>query len=144
MKTINTNTLLIIIAVLIAGFGVGYLVRGSSAPSLGGHMMSNGTSMNNHMMSDGNMMADHMMGGNTMTSAMDGMMANLEGKKGAEFDKAFLSEMIVHHQGAVKMAASVLKNSERPELIQLANDIISAQEKEIRMMKDWKETWFNQ
>ena len=77
-----------------------------------------------------------------MDQMMDGMMAELEGKTGDAFDKAFLSEMIVHHEGAVVMAKSVLKNSKRPELIKLANDIITAQTGEIGMMTNWQKTWF--
>jgi uncharacterized protein (DUF305 family) len=77
-----------------------------------------------------------------MKSMMQDMNAGLVGKTGDEFDKAFLSEMIVHHQGAVEMAQVVLKNSKRPELIKLANDIIAAQTKEIDMMKGWQTQWF--
>jgi len=50
--------------------------------------------------------------------------------------------MVIHHQGAIDMANQVLKTSKRPELIQLANDIITAQTKEIDMMQAWKKTWF--
>jgi uncharacterized protein (DUF305 family) len=77
-----------------------------------------------------------------MDGMMMDMMSGLSGKTGDSFDQAFLSEMIVHHQGAVEMAQSVLKNSKRPELIKLANDIISAQNKEIDMMKGWQGVWF--
>lgn len=136
--------LVIAVAMLIAGFGTGYFVRGDNAPSMGGHTMTGGQMMNNHMMADGSVMADHMMGGSDMSSMMNSMMANLEGKTGSEFDKAFLSDMIVHHQGAVRMASAALKSSQKPELIQLAKDIISAQEKEIGMMKNWQKSWFGQ
>jgi uncharacterized protein (DUF305 family) len=77
-----------------------------------------------------------------MNNTMTGMMSDLQGKTGDAFDKEFLSEMIVHHQGAVEMAKAVLATSKRPELIKLANDIISAQTKEIDMMKGWQTTWF--
>jgi len=81
-----------------------------------------------HKMKDGRMMKDMDM--NTdMASMMHSMNSTLEGKTGTEFDKAFLSEMIVHHQGAVAMAEQVLATSKKPELIKLANDIISAQNK---------------
>ncbi len=79
-----------------------------------------------------------------MHATMDGMMGSLKGKTGDTFDKAFLSEMIVHHEGAVAMAEQVLATSKRPELLKLANDIISAQNKEIEMMKTWGKTWFGQ
>lgn len=77
-----------------------------------------------------------------MNGAMDSMTMSLEGKTGADFDKAFLSEMIVHHMGAVEMANQVLTVSKKPELIELANNIISAQNKEIEMMKNWQTAWF--
>jgi uncharacterized protein (DUF305 family) len=78
----------------------------------------------------------------SMAATMGGMMSGLNGKTGDDFDKAFLSEMIVHHQGAVDMAQAVLKNSKRPELIKLANDIIKAQTGEIATMQSWQKTWF--
>jgi uncharacterized protein (DUF305 family) len=40
------------------------------------------------------------------------------------------------------MAQQVLATSKRPELIKLANDIISAQTKEIAQMKEWQKAWF--
>jgi uncharacterized protein (DUF305 family) len=92
-----------------------------------------------HQMSDGSMMGNT---GMDMDSMMSGMMSGLTGKTGDAFDKEFLSEMIVHHQGAVEMAKAVLATSKRPELITLANDIISAQTKEIGMMQEWQKAWF--
>lgn len=92
-----------------------------------------------HEMSDGTMMSNDNM---DMGTTMQGMMSGLQGKTGDAFDKEFLSEMIVHHQGAVEMAKAVLATSKRPELIKLANDIIAAQTKEIDMMKGWQSMWF--
>lgn len=92
-----------------------------------------------HQMPDGTMMNNT---GTHMENMMDTMMAGLEGKTGNDFDKEFLAEMIVHHQGAVEMAKAVLETSKRPELIKLANDIISAQNKEIGMMQGWQKAWF--
>lgn len=112
----------------------------TSTQMMGGYKTSQSSNMM-HQMPDGSMM-----GGNNkmdMNSMMSTMMAGLNGKTGAEFDKAFLSEMIVHHQGAVVMAQAVLKNSKRPELIKLANDIISAQKEEIAKMQGWQKAWFN-
>jgi uncharacterized protein (DUF305 family) len=90
-------------------------------------------------MPDGSMMYNV---GMDMDSMMGGMMSSISGKTGDDFDKAFLSEMIVHHEGAVAMAKQVLTTSKKPELIKLANDIISAQNKEIEMMKAWQKSWF--
>lgn len=92
-----------------------------------------------HKMQDGSMMYNV---GMDMDDMMSGMMAGLQGKTGDAFDKEFLAEMIVHHQGAVEMAKAVLASSKRPELIKLANDIISAQTKEIGMMQGWQKQWF--
>lgn len=91
-----------------------------------------------HRMPDGTMMGTS----GDMNEMMMNMMSGLAGKTGDDFDKAFLSEMIVHHQGAVDMAREVLAKSKRPELTKLANDIISTQTKEIEMMKGWEKSWF--
>lgn len=79
-------------------------------------------------------------GGGSSTS-MDDMTNTLKNKTGGEFDKAFLAEMIIHHQGAIDMANLVLQKSSKPELRNLANDIIAAQAKEIDQMKTWQTQW---
>lgn len=123
----NKNIIYVAVA-LIIGILVGYLMWGTKDEERSVHMMSDGTMMHDEDMS--------------MDATMHDMMSELEGKKGNEFDKAFLSEMIVHHEGAVVMAQAVLENSKRPELIKLANDIIKAQTSEIEMMKSWLASWF--
>ena len=75
-------------------------------------------------------------------SGMSGMMASmndsLKGKTGTELEKAFLSEMIVHHQGAVDMAKMLVADKTiKPELATFGNSIITAQEKEISQMNEW-------
>lgn len=77
-----------------------------------------------------------------MNTAMNDMTSELENKSGAEFEQAFIDDMIAHHEGAVAMAQMVLEKSQRPELVQLANDIISAQATEINQMKAWNNDWF--
>jgi uncharacterized protein (DUF305 family) len=93
-----------------------------------------------HMMESGEIMADDAMGG--MYGAMGDMMAGLEGKTGDAFDEAFLSEMIVHHEGAVSMAEAALRNAKHTELKQMAEAIISAQTTEIAQMKEWQKSWY--
>ena len=85
----------------------------------------------------------NMMDGGNMQGTMDNMKGSLEGKSGDALDAAFLSEMTVHHQGAIDMANTLLKGTKRPELIKMANDIITAQTKEIEQMKAWSATWFS-
>ncbi len=77
--------------------------------------------------------------GSSMT--MEDMMNGLDGKTGDDFDKAFISEMIQHHQGAIDMAKEAQKNAKHEEVKSLANDIVTAQEKEISQMKDWQKQW---
>lgn len=54
-------------------------------------------------------------------------------------DRAFVKGMIPHHVGAVDMAHTVIKYGKDPEVRKLAEDIIKAQEKEIKWMQDWLE-----
>jgi uncharacterized protein (DUF305 family) len=64
------------------------------------------------------------------------------GPAGANYDLRFLDSMIPHHQGALVMAQEVLAKSKRPELIKLANGIITDQKKEIAQMKLWRKQWY--
>jgi len=128
----NTNLVIIGLLVLIVGFGGGYLVRGNQVPEAGEHMMQGGMMMGNHDMGGG-------MGG-----AMDDMMEGLEGKTGDAFDQAFLSGMIMHHQGAVQMAQAALQNAKHQEIKDMAKAIISAQTSEINQMQMWGKSWYNQ
>lgn len=76
-----------------------------------------------------------------MSMSMQDMMDSLEGKMGEDFDKAFISSMIEHHIGAINMAKEAQMNAGRDEVKNLANDIISAQEKEIQVMRQWQKDW---
>lgn len=87
-------------------------------------------------------MPDGSVMGNGMHDAMADMTSSLKNKTGDDFDKAFLDEMVVHHQGAIDMANLVLTTSKRPELLELARNIITAQTQEITMMNDWRSAWF--
>lgn len=113
----QNNSLVTGVAILIIGLAVGYFVGVGQAPK-----------------------AEV----SSMHGAMGGMMMGLEGKTGDALDKAFLDEMIVHHEGAVEMAQALLRGTKRPELIKLGGDIITAQTGEIKMMQDWRTAWFGQ
>lgn len=78
-----------------------------------------------------------------MQHAMEEMMFGFRGKIGEEYEKAFLEMMIVHHIGAIEMAEQLLGETDRPELVKMANDIITVQNQEVDMMKDWLNNWFN-
>ena len=78
------------------------------------------------------------------TNSNDSMMnmsSTLEGKSGVEFDKAFLSGMIVHHQDAVRMANMAEMSAGRQEIKDLSKEIKIAQEKEISQMQMWQMDW---
>lgn len=84
-------------------------------------------------------MQDHSAMG--MMDEMSDMMGALEGKTGDDFDKAFLEQMIMHHQSAIDMAAPAEKNASHQEVKDLARGIISAQTAEIKQMKQWQTDW---
>jgi len=128
----ENNKIATLLVVLLVGLGLGYFWGESrlSTPQANTHMMPGGMMMNNSEMGMGN--------------AMDDMMYGLRGLSGDAFDKAFLSKMIVHHEGAVAMAEAALKDARHSELKSMANEIISAQTREIEQMKAWQKTWHNQ
>ncbi len=64
---------------------------------------------------------------------MHGMNVPLSG----DADRDFVAEMIPHHQGAIDMARVELKYGKDPKLKKLAQDIIAAQQKEIKFMNGW-------
>lgn len=133
----NNNTILAgIVALLFGIFGTHtYYVNKDTEPVV--------SSMNGmHMMPDGTMMENGGKPATSMDSMMMDMMANMKGKSGKELEKAFLVDMVPHHQGAVDMAKLLLQDKTvRPELVKFANDIISAQESEIKMMNEWLKSY---
>ena len=58
------------------------------------------------------------------------------------FDEAFIDAMIPHHQSAIEMARAALENSDNPKIKELAQNIISAQQREIEQMKQWRKEWY--
>ncbi len=78
-------------------------------------------------------------GGNTMTHG-NTMNSGMETLKGKAFDRAFLSMMIVHHQGAVDMSKTVLNTIKDAQVKRWTADIIGVQQKEIGEMNTWLKT----
>jgi len=58
------------------------------------------------------------------------------------FDKAFIEQMIPHHEMAVMMSKMVLQRTSRPELRRLLQSIITSQSAEITQMRRWYATWY--
>lgn len=58
------------------------------------------------------------------------------------YDLRFLNEMIAHHQMGVVMTQHMVENSARPEMRDLAQRIITAQQREIEQMRQWRVDWY--
>lgn len=85
----------------------------------------------------------HGMGSGMMHGGMMNNESDIESLRTAEpFDKAFIEEMIPHHQMAVMMAQMLKNSTTRPEMKQLADNIIEAQNKEIEQMRNWHNQWY--
>lgn len=70
------------------------------------------------------------------------LMGTATATANAPFDAMFIDSMITHHQGATMMANQALTQAQRPEIKQLAQDIIAAQNKEIGQMRQWRQQWY--
>lgn len=71
---------------------------------------------------------------------MPGMMTHeqmmqLEAARGPEFDRMWLTMMIAHHEGAVRMAGTELAEGADPDAKALAQQIVDAQQAEIQQMQ---------
>ncbi len=77
----------------------------------------------------------------SMKMMMGGEMKKMEDATGKAFDLMFLDMMTPHHMGAVVMSKEALTKAEHPEIKTLANQIIKAQDAEIKQMADWKAKW---
>lgn len=84
-----------------------------------------------HMMSDGSLMSHDDMG-----HMMDMSVSS---------EKDFIEKMIPHHQEAVDTAQQVVeRGGATPEVKELVENIIVAQEKEITEMKSWYLAWYGE
>lgn len=71
------------------------------------------------------------------TELMDNMMSKMNAVElSASVERNFLLQMIIHHEGAVKMAQYEIQNGTQPEMLNLAKGIIAKQKSEIAMMKE--------
>jgi uncharacterized protein (DUF305 family) len=127
-KNVITNHVLILIFGLSLGFVLGLNLKSVDSVKV------------NPQISDQAIISDT---GHGMEGAMGDMMLGLSGLTGEAFDQAFLSQMIIHHEGAVAMAEAALENAKHSELKNMANEIISAQTKEIEQMRKWQKIWHN-
>ncbi|MCT0215924.1 DUF305 domain-containing protein [Synechococcus sp. CS-1330] len=82
------------------------------------------------------------MGGGMGGGAMGGG-TNLSALSAApDFDRAFIEQMIPHHQMGVMMASMAQTNSQHPELRQLQQAMVRVQSDEIQQMTQWYRSWY--
>ena len=75
-----------------------------------------------------------------LMAGMDAMNADMmAGGTATDIDVAFVCSMIPHHQGAIDMARAELKHGDDPWAREMAQAVITAQEKEIVDMLAWLE-----
>ena len=75
--------------------------------------------------------------GPAYTKSMEKMDADM--KKGVDSDptKAWAKMMVAHHQGAIEMSQTVLKETKDPMIREMAEKAIKDQTKEQTMLKEW-------
>jgi uncharacterized protein (DUF305 family) len=69
-------------------------------------------------------------------AAMNRMMADMTVKPTGDVDRDFVAMMVPHHQGAVDMAKAELKYGHNAQLRRLAQEIVAAQQKQIKVMRN--------
>lgn len=122
----NKGLIATVLISLFVGGGVGYLIGGSKEHPGG---------IKNAPLAEMPAQGQH-------ATTPDAMVQELLSKTGISRDETFLENMITHHESAVAMAKLMVGKTERPELEQLAQDIIVSQSKEIEMMKGWLNEWY--
>lgn len=145
MEPISLKTgFLAFILVAIASLG-GVLTACSNASESGSTASENQSQTETTPATEANGKQDMMQGGSMdHGSGMNHSMAMDLGPADENYDLRFIDGMIPHHTGAVEMAKEAQQKSTRPEIKQLADDIIEAQEKEIAQLKQWRSTWYPQ
>ena len=93
------------------------------------------------MVTDGEMTS----GGASTTMSMPGMMnaaemQQLTDASGTEFDRLFLQQMMVHHQGALEMADIEIAQGSNTAALALAESIKTSQTAEISEMQQMLQT----
>jgi uncharacterized protein (DUF305 family) len=74
-----------------------------------------------------------MSSGQGMMSEQD--MTALQNAQGVEASRLFLTQMTEHHQGAITMAQTEIKDGQYPPAVEMARSIVTSQQQEIDTMK---------
>ncbi len=124
----NKKTLVAITIAFTLGFGICYGVKASNIPS-----EDTTSTPTTGLTSEESAAMEH-----SMASLTD----SLADKKSVDLDLAFIEAMITHHEGAVVMAEKIVTTTKRPELTEMAENIISTQRAEIETMNGWLNAWY--
>jgi uncharacterized protein (DUF305 family) len=135
----NTKTQIILIATiaLLLGVILGYLFSKSERYE---HMMGN-------WKNDDNREQRQEISSLSNEDSISGMggMHDMNGMGSVTSERDFIEGMIPHHEEAVATAKQVLaRGGTTADMKKLAQDIITAQEKEIADMKSWYRTWYGE
>lgn len=123
MTTTTTVQALALGAALLIGV---WAVQGQAQDKpMGGHDMST--------MGEGEMMPSTA----GFMKANEIMMEDMQVEYTGDTDVDFARGMIPHHKGAIAMAQVMIDNGKDPELLAMAEEIISAQEAEIATLEAW-------
>ena len=139
-QTITSVVISLFAGAVLSGTIASYAVNHSNQgmmQTFGMHLNSTNSCNSKGMM--GNDMMDHSSAPGDMT--INNMVSELNGRTGDDFDKAFIAEMITHHQGAINMAKLATSQAKHPEVKDMANNIISAQTTEVTEMQAWQKQW---
>jgi uncharacterized protein (DUF305 family) len=68
-------------------------------------------------------------------------MRQLMATRQQNFDLLFLELMSAHHQGAIEMATTELRDGSLPQVKRLAQQIIDDQQTEIDQFQQWQQEW---
>lgn len=121
----NKIIIISVIGVILAGAGlVAYAVNQSEVPT---------TSMEGMDHSKTPMSTD--------TSSESDTYKKYAALQGEDYDKAFVANMIVHHESAMNMAEKSGPGAKHVEIQDLSMNIASSQGKEVNDMMEWQRLW---
>jgi uncharacterized protein (DUF305 family) len=137
LKTILTKTWLLTLPLAVT-------VILAACGGAGGGQQGSGSGSEQEPAEKADGMDHSQMNHGSMDMSSNGMARQMVMENGKYSDKAFIDAMIPHHQSAIEMAEVAYEKSKNPRIKELAENIMSAQKREIEQMKQWRKDWFPQ